>query len=135
LWEEQYNDVKSVIAASSMGGVGIANQITARNLQLGKRWNADPRDHDVGRLRVRLVEDDNRGPMVVLHTLGLETPAAATTLGGGGGSSSGGLSSSGEEFASMPLVTLDRATRRKPVARLSLNHRDTGWNEPWYGGD
>jgi hypothetical protein len=120
-----------------MGGVGIANQITARNLQLGKRWNADPRDHDVGRLRVRLVEDDNRGPMVVLHTLGLETPAAATTLGGGGGggSSSGGPSSSGEEFASMPLVTLDRATRRKPVARLSLNHRDTGWNEPWYGGD
>jgi hypothetical protein len=111
-----------------MGGVGIANQITARNLQLGKRWNADPRDHDVGRLRVRLVEDDNRGPMVVLHTLGLETPAAATTLGGGGLSSSG-------EFASVPLVTLDRTTRRKPVARLSLNHRDTGWNEPWYGGD
>ena len=128
--EEQYNDVKSVIAASSMGGVGIANQITARNLQLGKRWNADPRDHDVGRLRVRLVEDENRGPMVVLHTLGLETPAAATTLGGGGG----GLSSSGE-FASVPLVTLDSTTRRKPVARLNLNHRDTGWNEPWYGGD
>jgi hypothetical protein len=112
-----------------MGGVGIANQITARNLQLGKRWNADLGDHDVGHLRVQLVEDDNRGPMVVPHTLGLETPAAATTL-GGGGSSSGGLSSSGEEFASMPLVTLDRATRRKPVARLSVNHRDTGWNEP-----
>jgi hypothetical protein len=107
-----------------MGGVGIASQIAARNLQLGKRWNADPGDHDVGRLRVRLVEDDNRGPMVVLHTLGLETPAAAMTPEDGAG-----LSSSGEEFArSVPLVTLDRTTRRKPVARLSANQRDT-WGE------
>lgn len=116
-----------------MGGVGIASEITARNLQLGKRWNADPGDHEVGRLRVQLVEDDNRGPMVVLHTLGLETPAAATTSSSGGG----GLSSSGEEFArSVPLVTLDRATRRKPVARLSVNLGDLrGMDEPWYRGD
>ena len=125
LREEQYIDIKSVIVASSMGGVGIASQIAARNLQPGKRWNADPGDHDVGRLHVQLVEDDNQGPMIVLHTLGLETPVAATTLGGGGG----GPSSSSEEFAmSVPLVTLDRTTRRKPVAPLSVNDRDT-WAE------
>jgi hypothetical protein len=123
LREEQYNDLKSVVVASSMGGMEIASQIATRNLQLGKRWNADPGDHDVGRLRVRLVEDDNRGPMVVLHTFGLEMPAAATmpvVVGGGG------LSPFGGEFArSVPLEVLDRATRRKPVARLSVNQGDT----------
>ena len=128
--DEQYNDVKSVVVASSMGGVGIASQIAARNLQLGKRWNADPGDHDVGRLRVRLVEDDDWGPMIVLHTLGLKTPAAATMP--GGGDDGGGLSSSDGEFARsvplVPLVSLDRATRRKPVAPLSVDQSDT-WVE------
>ncbi len=134
--------MKSVIVATSMGGVEIGRQIGARNKQVGKRWNADPADSDVGALRVRLIEDDNQGPMVVLEEdrlQRLETPAVTTpysTLapGAGGYFVGQGLSSSKEEFArggssqDVPLVTMS-TVKRKPVARVNVEQVDDTWDD------
>ena len=56
-----YNDMKSVVVASSMGGPAIADRVVERNKQRGSRWIADPGDDDVGRVRVKLVDHHEKG--------------------------------------------------------------------------
>ena len=130
--------MKSVIVATSMGGVEIGRQIGARNKQLGRTWTADPADSDVGALRVRLVEDDSQGPMVVLQerqSQALETPYLTPGPGtGGSGYFVGqGLSASKEEFASgssqdVPLVAM-YTVKRKPLPRVHVDPVEDTWDD------
>lgn len=62
-----YNDLKSVVVASSMGGSAIANRVAEQNKQRGKRWIADSRDDDVGKLMVRLVDHHDKGMSLIMQ--------------------------------------------------------------------
>jgi hypothetical protein len=63
-----YNDMKSVVVASSMGGPAIANRVVEKNKQRGTRWIADPGDDVVGKLRVKLVDHDEKGMTLIMDT-------------------------------------------------------------------
>jgi hypothetical protein len=56
-----YNDMKSVVVASSMGGPAIANRVVQKNRERGNSWIANPADDDVGTLRVKLVGHHEKG--------------------------------------------------------------------------
>ncbi len=77
-----YNDLHSVIIASSVGGKGIAEKAVKATGRPGTMWSADPADAAVGSLRVRLVED---GKGVALITAGASIASSAISIGGVGG--------------------------------------------------
>lgn len=49
-----YNDVKGVIVASSMGGKELANKVVATHEKRGSVWVADPHDKTASGIRVQL---------------------------------------------------------------------------------
>jgi len=63
-----YQDLKSVIIGSSLGGSGIAAEVLNRKGERRERWNADPGDRVAGRTMVRL--NGKEGAMITLsdHT-------------------------------------------------------------------
>jgi hypothetical protein len=61
-----YNDMKSVVVASSIGGSAIANRMVEKDKQRGERWIADPGDGDVGKLRVKLVDHPEKGMALIM---------------------------------------------------------------------
>jgi hypothetical protein len=63
-----YNDMKSVVVASSMGGPAIANRVVQKNREWGNSWIANPADDDVGTLRVKLVGHHEKGMALIMDT-------------------------------------------------------------------
>ncbi|MCJ1295993.1 hypothetical protein MMC34_007558 [Xylographa carneopallida] len=62
-----YNDIKSVIAASSMGGTALADEIATRHTQTGTVWIADSKDIVAGAVHVQMrAQNDTGTPRLVL---------------------------------------------------------------------
>ena len=136
--------MKSVIVATSMGGPAVAEGVVTMNKQKGKRWNADRGGHDIGRLKVRLLEDLGLRPKISMEEKRMQTPvtplvttphsaansmrSAGSNYSGGGGLSTFDADSMGRPVADdVPLMKL-KMVRRKPLggtdagyARLELS--------------
>ena len=62
-----YNDIKSVIAASSLGGTALADEIATMHTQAGTVWTADSKDMVAGNVHVHMrAQDDTGAPRLVL---------------------------------------------------------------------
>ena len=62
-----YNDIKSVIAASSLGGTALADEISVRHTKAGTFWAADSKDMVAGNVHVQMrIQNDTGAPQVVL---------------------------------------------------------------------
>ncbi|MCJ1434066.1 hypothetical protein MMC27_003432 [Xylographa pallens] len=62
-----YNDIKSVIAASSLGGTALADEISTRHTQAGTFWIADSKDMVAGNVHAQIrMQNDTGAPQLVL---------------------------------------------------------------------
>jgi hypothetical protein len=106
-----YNNVHSVVIASSDGGRGVAECVAAAviNERRGALWSANPADPAVGRLCVKLVHND----------MGIALTAAAATA-----SRSQWPGKAGEgQSESVPLVETTFATRSTGSSVTALEAR------------
>lgn len=59
-----YQDLKSVVIGSSLGGGDIAAEVLQRTSCEGKKWNADPGDRVAGRTMVWVTNGEEGGAMI-----------------------------------------------------------------------